>query len=74
MSLTSKRSQLPASVAGSLRTTTVISPRSVNLIALLSRLLSTCPRRSGSPSSPVGTSVSMSNSSSRPFSCALTMA
>ncbi|MNN20133.1 hypothetical protein D3C81_1333940 [compost metagenome] len=74
VSMTSKRSQVPASLSCSRWMAMVISPCPVNLIALLSRLLSTWPRRMGSPSSPVGTSVSMSNSSSRPFSCALTMA
>ena len=44
----------PRSSSSMARTT--IDPRSVNLIALLTRLVSTWRMRSGSPSRPVGTS------------------
>ena len=50
---------------------TWISPRSVNLMALPTRLLMTWPKRSGSPRSRSGTSGAMSMNSSSPFSPAL---
>ena len=58
----------PASAASS--TPTTISPRSVNLAALLPRLTNTWPSRSESPTSAVGRSAEVANNSSRPLSSA----
>ncbi|OFA08668.1 hypothetical protein DUPY_06260 [Duganella phyllosphaerae] len=51
-------------------TCSTISPRAVNLRALPTRLISTWPRRSGSPLRRAGTSGSAQATSSRPFSAA----
>ncbi|MNX90639.1 hypothetical protein D3C86_1226970 [compost metagenome] len=51
-------------------TPSTISPCSVNFVALLPRLISTWPRRNGSPIKAVGSSASVLNSNSRPLSSA----
>ena len=58
------------SASGATRSDT--SPDSVNLIALPSRLSSTCRSRVGSPTRSVGTSGAISQTSARPFSWART--
>ena len=71
VSRTEKRSVTRSSAETSVRTvTTTISPLSVNLTALVQRLMSTCSSRSGSPTSRAGTSGAVFISSSRPFCCA----
>ena len=47
-----------------------ISPRSVNLTALLMRFVRICPSRSGSPRSACGIEEGTSARNSSPFSCA----
>lgn len=63
-------STLPVADAGAWFRSTVISPCSVNLIALDTRLVSTWRRRSGSASTVAGRPVASRKLSSRPFSCA----
>ena len=60
----------PVSLRCATRTSTRTSPSAVNLIALPTRLISTCLRRPGSPTRPSGTSGSTDEVISRPFSCA----
>ena len=67
---TAKRQRAPRPRAGSTPTSTDTSPRSVNLMALPTRLISTWRRRPGSPTSASGTSGAMRQASSRPFLCA----
>ena len=71
VSLTVKRNRTCSPVVSSSRAPTVISPRSVNLMALLTRLSRTWPSRSGSPTSArrhVGIDVEQQL---EPLSCAL---
>ena len=71
VSMTLKRSDAWLSSRRRVRSTrTMISPRSVNLIALLTRLESTWRSRCGSPTSESGTAGRTSTSSSQRFSCA----
>ena len=60
----------PSPSCGSGATSTVTSPRSVNLIELPTRLRSTCPSRPGSPTRPSGTSGATRYASSSPLACA----
>ena len=67
VSRTEKRSSAAPSPTSSTLTVSTTSPRSVNLIALPSRLMSTWRSRTGSPIRRLGTSGRASASSSRPF-------
>ncbi|MNR39354.1 hypothetical protein D3C85_1575610 [compost metagenome] len=70
LSLTPMRSLTLSPTCSSNWMLTVTSPRSVNLMALPTRLVSTCPSRSGSPTRLCGTAGLHSNNSSSPLSAA----
>ena len=67
VSRTSKRSRCCAAVSPSRRTTSVTEPRSVNLMALPTRLVSTWRRRTGSPRTGRRTAGSSCRLSRRPL-------
>jgi len=64
------RPSSPALAAAFRSTATTTSPLAVNLIALPTRLTTTCRRRVTSPTTTTGTAGSSSATSSRPFSAA----
>ena len=70
VSLMENRSLTFSPVRSSSSAFTRISPRSVNFTALFTRLVMIWPRRSGSPSSAVGTSSATSTRNSSPLSWA----
>ena len=69
-SRTQKCNSTPSAFSATVSMPTTISPLSVNLTALLPRLIKTWPSRRGSPNSAVGTSGAALNSSSSPLSSA----
>ncbi len=71
VSLTSTRTSIPPAI-GLPVTATVTRPRSVNLTALDTRLITTWRRRAESPRSHAGSPGSTDSSSSTPFSLAAT--
>ena len=70
VSRTMKCKPIAAESVGSRLSRSSTSPAAVNLIALFTRFSKIWRMRTGSPMSPSGTSGSMSQASSRPFSCA----
>ena len=67
VSLTSTPSTTSSMPGCASRTRTTTSPDGVNLIALPSRFVMICRRRSGSPATQAGTSGATMQASSRPF-------
>src|SRR2546426_629965 len=72
VSRTTKCSNTLSLSPGSIPTFNTTSPLSVNLTALLSKLVTICRRRVGSPTTATGTSGWTSQTSSHPFWCACT--